>query len=121
MKKDPLHGSLGGEDLGDFAGKDRFDMDMLSAPAVFECEPSGSFEFEPSHWVDITGVLAEKQALARCHVSQDEAFHAAFGYGIDTWMLGSSHFRGAQAGVEHAEAFRPMLARGLVRAHSVLP
>lgn len=91
------------------------------APAVFECEPSGSFAFEPSHWVDITPVLAQKQALARCHRSQDDAFHAAFGYGIDTWILGASRFRGSQSGVEHAEAFRPMMARGLVRAHAILP
>lgn len=94
---------------------------LSAAPAVFECEPSGSFEFEPSHWVDISGVIEEKGELSRCHASQDEAFHAAFGYGIDAWILGASRHRGAQAGVAHAEAFRPMLCRGLVRAYALLP
>ena len=94
---------------------------IKAAPAVFECEPSGSFEFEPSHWVDITPVLKEKQRLACFHKSQDDAFRAAFGYGIDTWMLGSTTFRGAQAGVAHAEAFRPMLARNLIRPYPILP
>lgn len=94
---------------------------LPAAPAVFECEPSGGFEFEPSHWVDITEVLAEKQQLARCHKSQDEAFHAAFGYGIDTWMLGSTSYRGGQAGVAHAEAFKPMTARNLIRPYAILP
>jgi len=94
---------------------------LAAAPAVFLVEPSGGFEFEPTHYVDITGQLARKQELALCHKSQDEASRAGLGYGLDAWILGNSRRRGEQSGCEHAEGFRPMLARGLVRAYSVLP
>lgn len=94
---------------------------LLRMPAIFETEPSGSFGFEPSHWVDISAVIQEKMELSRLHASQDSAFRAAFGYGIDTWILSASRFRGSQALVDHAEAFKPMLVRGAVRSFQVLP
>jgi len=96
---------------------------LASTPAVFMAEPSGGFEFEPSHWVDITDVMDEKMRLARYHKSQDDAFIAAFGEGkgIDAWIAETSKKRGDQCGVKYAEAFLPMRARGLVKAHSVLP
>ena len=92
-------------------------------PAVFMAEPSGGFEFEPSHWVDITEVMDEKMRLAKYHKSQDDAFIAAFGEGrgIDNWIAETSEKRGDQCGVKYAEAFLPMRARGLVKAYSVLP
>ena len=94
-----------------------------ATPAVFLVEPSGAFEFEPTHYVDITAQVERKQELALSHESQDEAFRAAFGpeKGIDNWILKASQRRGDQAGVEHAEGFRPMLSRGLVKAYPVLP
>ena len=92
-------------------------------PAVFLAEPSGGFSFEPTHWVDITDVLDEKMRLAKYHASQDEAFLAAFGEGkgIDDWVMQASRKRGDQCGAAYAEAFRPMLSRGLVKAYSILP
>ena len=94
-----------------------------STPAVFMIEPMGSFEFEPTHWVDITGVMEVKKRLAMYHESQHEAFLAAFGegQGIDNWVAQTSQKRGDQCGVAYAEAFRPMLSRGLVKPYSVLP
>ncbi|MCL2158804.1 MAG: PIG-L family deacetylase [Oscillospiraceae bacterium] len=96
---------------------------LIVPPAVFMVEPSGGFEFEPSHWVDITDEMVEKMRLAKYHKSQDEAFIAAFGEGkgIDDWTAQTSKRRGDQCGVQYAEAFLPMRARGLVKAHSVLP
>jgi len=94
---------------------------LAAPPAVFLVEPSGGFEFEPTHYVDITGHISRKQELALCHQSQDEAMRAGIGRGISDWILERSRARGAQAGVEHAEGFRPMLARGLVKAHPILP
>jgi N-acetylglucosamine malate deacetylase 1 len=94
---------------------------LATTPAVFMVEPSGGFEFEPSHYVDVTDLIDEKTALALCHRSQDEAFRAALGKGLDDWVREQTRFRGAQAGVEHAEAFRPMLARGLVKPYAILP
>ena len=96
---------------------------LVSTPAVFMIEPSGGFEFEPSHWVDITDVADEKMRLAKYHKSQDDASVAAFGEGkgIDNWIAETSEKRGAQCGVKYAEAFLPMRARGFVKAYSILP
>lgn len=94
---------------------------LAAAPAVFLVEPSGGFEFDPTHYVDITDVVERKTELARCHRSQEEALRAALGEGIDDWILGTSRYRGSQVGVEHAEGFRPMLSRGFVKAYSILP
>jgi len=94
-----------------------------STPAVFMTDPSGGFEFEPSHWVDITDVAEEKMRLAKYHKSQNDAFIVAFGEGkgIDNWIAETSKKRGDQCGVKYAEAFLPMRARGLVKAYSILP
>ena len=86
-------------------------------------EPADGFEFEPSHWVDIDDVMAEKMRLAKLHQSQDEAFKSAFGndYGIKEWAGKISGFRGRQCGCSHAEAFVPMRTRGFVKGFQVLP
>lgn len=96
---------------------------LSSTPAVFMTEPSGGFEFEPSHWVDITEVADEKMRLAKYHKSQNDAFIAAFGEdkGIDNWIAETGKKRGDQCGVKYAEAFLPMRARGFVKAYSILP
>lgn len=96
---------------------------LASTPAVFMAEPSGGFEFEPSHWVDITDVNEEKMRLAKHHKSQDDAFIAAFGIGkgIDNWIAETAKKRGDQCSVGYAEAFLPMRTRGLVKAYSILP
>jgi LmbE family N-acetylglucosaminyl deacetylase len=94
---------------------------LPSSPAVFLVEPSSGFGFEPTHYVDITPFIERKRELARCHKSQDDAFHAALHKGLDDWILENTRYRGAQAGVEHAEGFRPFFARGLVKAYPILP
>jgi LmbE family N-acetylglucosaminyl deacetylase len=94
-----------------------------TTPAVFLTEPFSGFEFEATHWVDISDVIREKMELAKYHKSQDDAFLAAFGAGkgIDNWVRVTSSKRGEQCGVAYAEAFRPMLSRGLVKPYSILP
>ena len=100
----------------------RTDTKPLPAPpSVFLVEPVGGFGFEPSHYVDITAQVSQKQELALCHKSQNEAFRAGLGHGLDDWIMGNTRQRGEQSGCQHAEAFLPMFARGLVRAYAVLP
>jgi LmbE family N-acetylglucosaminyl deacetylase len=94
---------------------------LTASPAVFLVEPSGGFGFEPAQYVDITSVIGPKTELALCHESQEQAMRAALGKGIAEWMLESSAYRGSQAGVAHAEAFRPMLSRGFVKPYAILP
>ena len=94
-----------------------------TTPAVFLTEPSGGFEFEPSHYVDITDVFPQKLELALYHKSQDDAFLEANGPGggLDAWVAKAAERRGSQCNVAYAEAFRPMLSRGLVKPYSILP
>lgn len=94
---------------------------LEATPAVFVVEPSSGFEFEPSHYVDISEVIEAKRELARCHRSQDDAFRAALHLGLDDWICETSRYRGSQVSVPHAEAFRPFYARGLVKAFPILP
>lgn len=94
---------------------------LADAPAIFLVEPSGGFEFQPTHYVDISSVAERKRELARCHASQDEAMRAALGKGVDDWILEKSRYRGSQVGVPHAEGFRPMLSRGFVKPFPILP
>lgn len=94
---------------------------LSAPPAVFLVEPAGGFEFEPTHYVDITRQAERKSQLALCHRSQEEAFRAGLGKGLNDWILERSHLRGAQVDAAHAEGFRPMFARGLVKAFSILP
>jgi len=94
---------------------------LSATPAVFCIEPSGGFGFEPTHYVDISAQIAEKRELARCHQSQDEAFHAGLGIGIDDWICETSRYRGSQVSVEHAEGFRPFFARGFIKPYAILP
>lgn len=91
------------------------------SPAVFMVEPSGGFEFEATHYVDVSAYVEGKSALAACHASQDELFRVWHGYGLGEWVARCSQRRGEEAGVPHAEAFRPMLARKLVKAVQLLP
>ncbi len=94
---------------------------LSAPPAVFLVEPSGGFEFEATHFVDISAFAERKAELIRCHASQDQAMRAGLGRGLDDYFLEYSRRRGDQTGVAHAEAFRPMLARRLVKPYAVLP
>ena len=100
----------------------RTEAKPLSAPpAVFLVEPSGGFEFEPTHYVDVTKQIPRKMELSLLHRSQDDAFRSGLNKGLDEWILENTRYRGSQVGVEHAEGFRPMFARGLVKPYAVLP
>ena len=92
-----------------------------ASPAVFMVEPSGGFEFDATHYVDMTAYVEGKSSLAACHASQDELVKVWHGYGLAEWVTRASQRRGEECGVPHAEAFRPMLARKLVKAGQLLP
>jgi len=94
---------------------------LAAPPAVFQVEPSGGFEFEPTHYVDVSRQVPRKMELCLYHKSQDDAFRSGLNKGLDDWILENTHYRGSQVGVEHAEGFRPMFARGLVKPYALLP
>ena len=99
----------------------RTEASPCASPAVFMIEPSGGFEFDATHYVDVTAYAEQKAALAACHASQHELFRVWHGYGLGEWVTRCSVRRGEEVGVPHAEAFRPMLARKLVKAEQLLP
>lgn len=94
---------------------------LKTKPAVFLTEPVSGFEFQPTHYVDISEYAEKKAELAMLHKSQNEAFMAAFGHGFDEWLLQPSRHRGSQTGVKYAEGFRPMFVTGLIKPYSILP
>jgi len=94
---------------------------LAEHPAVFLVEPHGPVSFTPTHYVDVSAVQDEKSALIGCHRSQDEAFRAFTGHGLESLIAKISAFRGLQSGCEHAEAFVPMPARGANKPFPILP
>ena len=94
---------------------------LTEHPAIFEIEPHGPSAFAPTHFVDITGVHADKGALIALHRSQEEAFRQGLGYGLAEMISKVSAFRGWQAGCEQAEGFVSMRSRGAIKPGAVLP
>ncbi len=94
---------------------------LESHPAIFEGHPHGDFPFFPSHYVDISNVVEQKATALSNHASQERALQEALGTGLGEMAKITSRYRGYEVGVEHAEAFVPMQARGAVKAFNVLP
>jgi LmbE family N-acetylglucosaminyl deacetylase len=94
---------------------------LSSHPAIFMVEPHGAFIFPATHYVDISGVEAEKRRLLAHHRSQEEAMRLAVNAGLGDLSARLSAFRGEQVGCAHAEAFAPMPARGAIKPFTVLP
>jgi LmbE family N-acetylglucosaminyl deacetylase len=90
-------------------------------PAIFMCEPFGTFDFPASHYVDISTYHAEKMRLLLNHVSQEEAMQAALGSGLEAICSRLEAFRGELAGCQWAECFIPMPGRGSIKPFAVLP
>jgi LmbE family N-acetylglucosaminyl deacetylase len=94
---------------------------LASHPAIFTVEPHGPFTFPASHYVDITAQREEKVRLLLHHASQEEAMQQGIGSGVAELTSKLDAYRGDQVGVDYAEAFAPMPARGAVKPYSVLP
>ena len=94
---------------------------LAQHPAVFECEPFGTFDFDPSHYVDITPFFAEKVRLLKFHRSQEEAMQQATGSGLEVICSRLDSYRGDLVGCQWAEGFVPMPGRGTIKPYPVLP
>jgi len=92
-------------------------------PAIFMVEPHGPFEFNPTHFVDISDYEEQKVRLLGCHRSQEEAMRATVGVeaGFEELCRRPDSYWGEQAGCAFAEAFVPMRARGAIKPYNVLP
>ena len=88
---------------------------------VFHMDTLTGLSFEPTEYVNISGVWAKKEEMLRCHASQLGPA-AQHGEG-DLVVLARdlARFRGRQCGVEFAEGFRPCLKWKRVRSYRMLP
>jgi LmbE family N-acetylglucosaminyl deacetylase len=90
-------------------------------PALWFVEPVAGMGFEPAHYVDVSGVFAEKLRLIELHASQVSNMRAWAGFGLTRYAETINGFRGIQCGVRYAEAFRPCLSWPRARAGNPLP
>jgi len=90
-------------------------------PAIFMVEPHGPFVFPVTHYVDISAQHDDKVRLLSHHVSQETAMLQGVGSGIGALTARVDGYRGDQVGVDWAEAFVAMPARGAVKPFNVLP
>jgi LmbE family N-acetylglucosaminyl deacetylase len=88
---------------------------------VFYMDTLAGLSFEPTEYVDISGVWATKEELLRCHASQLGPT-AQHGEGdLVSLARDLARFRGRQCGVEFAEGFRACLKWKRVRPYRMLP
>jgi len=77
--------------------------------------------FEPSEYVEITEVFETKRRMLRCHISQTVWLKEHDAVDIEDQMETQARFRGLQAGVRYAEAFRHLHEWGRETTRRLLP
>lgn len=94
---------------------------LAAVPRLYYAAAIGGFGEQPTTFVDITDTFERKLELLRAHESQFALSSQLF-QGVDLIRLASvtDAFRGLQAGVEFAEAFRPALRWPRVGADEAL-
>ena len=90
-------------------------------PPLYYMDASTGLEFQPTHYVDITGVYERKCELARLHKSQMSNSQSWSGFDLVKLIRIMGEFRGIQCGVEYAEGFKPALAFPRVHTGNWLP
>jgi len=93
----------------------------LGVPALFYFDTLAGLGFQPSEYVDISGVLDQKLESLRQHQSQLVWLRDHDGVDIIEQTRTVSAFRGFQAGVAHAEGFIPCTKWLRVRTERLLP
>ena len=75
-------------------------------PALFYMEALGALDWQPTHFVDISGVFDVKCELLKCHESQMKHMSSSSGWNLIDYAGIVGRFRGLQCGVKYAESFR---------------
>lgn len=89
---------------------------LASPPALWIADTLNMNGFCPEFYVDVTEQLALKKRMLHCHRSQLQRWNDSDFAPLMDLMLRQTHTRGAQAGVESAEAFRSHHAFKRIRA-----
>lgn len=94
---------------------------LPDTPAVYYMDSLAGFDWQPTHYVDITDVWERKCELLRMHESQMINMQQFGGWDLVKVSRIMGQYRGLQCRVEYAEAFKPVLAWPRVRAGCPLP
>lgn len=89
---------------------------LKSQPALWWMDAMNMAGFLPSFYVDVSGYVELKRRMLRCHRSQLQRGQEGDFSPLEELVLRQCRARGAQAGVDAAEAFRPHLAWKRARA-----
>ncbi len=94
-----------------------------SAPlsCIYYADTDSGINFIPTEYVDISECIEQKLEMMACHKSQLEWLNEHDGVDAVSEARIRAAFWGHQCGVEYAEAFRPLLADGRMRAFRTLP
>jgi LmbE family N-acetylglucosaminyl deacetylase len=90
-------------------------------PHVYYMDTPAGVNFEPSLYVDITPTFSTKVEMVKKHVSQSQWMIDIFGHDLEAFLEIPARFRGFQAGVSMAEAFRPSQRWGRTFIKHYLP
>jgi N-acetylglucosamine malate deacetylase 1 len=74
---------------------------------IYYMETIMGVAFQPTEYVDVTGVIDTKQAMLEAHETQLTWLRDHDGIDIVEQMLAATRFRGLQCGVKYAEGFVP--------------
>ena len=88
---------------------------------LYFSDTSGSVNFIPTEYVDITEEMELKEQMLACHESQLKWLMDHDGVNVIESQRTRARMRGLQCGVKYAEAFRPLLASKRLRTYRVLP
>lgn len=102
------------------AGHDTGEAPLDRPPAVMYMDNLAGIACEPTHLVDISATIEVKRRMLACHRSQvsrrDGGIHR-----LDELAETLARLRGFQAGVSHAEGFRPAMLWGRRRVEPMFP
>ena len=107
--------------LASLAGLDVDEPALDRAPALYYYDAILGLEFVPAFYVDISGEVEEKKAIAALHKSQMENMRAVGNWDLVEMIEIVGRYRGLQSGVKYAEAFQPCLRFPRVRALQSFP
>jgi LmbE family N-acetylglucosaminyl deacetylase len=89
---------------------------------IFLKDHLGAKGFEPTHFVEITEMMPDKEKALCCHESQIRRFREQFETDfLEALLRIPGRLRGMQAGVPYAEGFRLLDAYGRTPAGNFLP
>lgn len=97
------------------------DAEPIPLVPIYFMDTIAGVGFEPTEYVDISEHFQTKRRMLACHESQVAWIAAHDQADLMEAMEILSRFRGLQAGVPYAEAFRPHEVWGRLRAARLLP